>query len=51
MRFPRGTATRDRLVQLGWQPEWHDYPIGHEVCWEELRDIGAFLNRVLPARP
>lgn len=51
VRFPRGTATRDWLVQLGWQPEWHDYPIGHEVCWEELRDIGAFLNRVLPARP
>lgn len=51
VRFPRGTATREALQRLGWQPEWHDYPIGHEVCWEELRDIGAFLQRVLPARP
>ena len=51
VRLGRGTATREWLVRLGWQPEWHDYPIGHEVCWEELRDIGAFLNRVLPALP
>lgn len=51
VRLPRGTATRDVLMQLGWRPEWHDYPIGHEVCWEELRDIGTFLARVLPVQP
>ncbi|MGV8553903.1 alpha/beta hydrolase, partial [Pseudomonas aeruginosa] len=26
---------------------WHDYPLGHEVCLEELHDIGAWLRKRL----
>jgi len=43
----RGAAARDRLVELGHAVEWHEYPIGHEVCREELDAIGAWLRRVL----
>jgi phospholipase/carboxylesterase len=27
--------------------EWHEYPMPHSVCAEEIQDIAAFLKRVL----
>ncbi len=27
--------------------EWHPYPMGHELCGEELRDLTAWLHQVL----
>ncbi|MHC4375167.1 MAG: alpha/beta hydrolase [Planctomycetota bacterium] len=47
--YPRGTATREALEAHGYQVEWHDYPMQHQVCMEEIHAVGAFLNRVLPA--
>jgi phospholipase/carboxylesterase len=43
----RGTSSRDQLQQLGLQVEWHDYPMPHSVCGEEVEAIAAFLKRVL----
>ncbi len=43
----RGTATRDALAALGQPVEWHDYPMEHSVCAEEIADIEAFLLKVL----
>ena len=43
----RGTASRDLLLQLGYRVEWHDYPMGHSVCMEEIRDLNAWLLQVL----
>lgn len=45
----RGTATRDALVALGQAVEWHDYPMEHSVCAEEIADLNAFLLKVLAA--
>jgi phospholipase/carboxylesterase len=42
-----GERSRDRLRQLGQPVEWHDYPIEHSVGMPELRDIAAWLRRVL----
>jgi phospholipase/carboxylesterase len=39
--------SRDLLQALGYQVEWHAYPMRHEVCVEEIADIGAWLRRVL----
>jgi phospholipase/carboxylesterase len=44
-----GAASRRQLEELGCTVEWHDYPMPHSVCLEELRDIGEFLGRVLGA--
>jgi phospholipase/carboxylesterase len=44
----RGTASRDALKAAGYDIEWHDYPMPHSVCAEEIRDIAAFMQRVLP---
>ncbi|WP_343728581.1 alpha/beta hydrolase [Duganella sp.] len=43
----RATAARDLLLQWGYQVEWHDYPMQHAVCPEEVQHISAWLRRVL----
>lgn len=43
----RGTAARDALLGLGYAVEWHDYPMEHSVCIEEVRALESFLRRAL----
>ena len=43
----RGAASRDQLRSLGYAIEWHEYPMPHSVCAEEIEHIAAFLRRVL----
>jgi phospholipase/carboxylesterase len=43
----RGAAARDRLAALGYPVQWHEYPMPHSVCADEIRDIAAFLKTVL----
>ncbi len=42
-----GQTAREQLSDLGYQPKWHDYPMGHEVCWEEIMDIATWIKRTL----
>ncbi len=44
----RALASRDRLLGLDYEVEWRTYPMPHAVCPPEIRDIGAWLARVLP---
>jgi phospholipase/carboxylesterase len=46
----RGLAARDMLVALGYEVEWHDYPMEHSVCQEEIGDLNDWLLRVLAAK-
>ena len=46
----RGRASRDVLKALGYAVEWHEYPMGHSVCMEEIADVNRWLLGVL-ARP
>jgi phospholipase/carboxylesterase len=39
--------SRDRLIALGYAVEWHEYPMEHAVCADEIADISAWLQRVL----
>jgi phospholipase/carboxylesterase len=43
----RARRARDILVELGWRVEWHEYPMPHAVCTEEVADIAAWLTKVL----
>jgi phospholipase/carboxylesterase len=43
----RGVQSRDALIALGYGIEWHEYPMAHSVCMEEIADLNAFLLRVL----
>jgi phospholipase/carboxylesterase len=45
--YDRGVASKDKLVELGWKVEFQSYPMAHEVCMPEVRDVARFLERVL----
>jgi phospholipase/carboxylesterase len=42
--FRRGEELRRRLVEIGCDVTWKAYPMQHEVCMEEIEDIGAWLR-------
>lgn len=46
----RGRASRDALAALGYTVEWHEYPMAHSVCMEEIGDLNEWLLKAL-ARP
>jgi phospholipase/carboxylesterase len=39
--------SRDHLAALGYAIDWHEYPMPHSVCAEEIADIGRWLRTVL----
>ena len=43
----RATDSRDALTALGYPVEWHDYPMPHSVCPQEVADINRWLLKVL----
>ncbi|HWI79878.1 MAG TPA: alpha/beta hydrolase [Ramlibacter sp.] len=43
----RGRASRDALSALGYAVEWHEYPMAHSVCLEEIQDLNGWLLKVL----
>ncbi|MBI5279265.1 MAG: dienelactone hydrolase family protein [Burkholderiales bacterium] len=43
----RAQASRDQLRALGYDVEWHEYPMPHSVCMEEIQDLNAWLLKVL----
>lgn len=42
----RALASRDALRALGHEIEWHDYPMDHSLCLQEVQDINRWLLRV-----
>lgn len=45
----RAEKSRELLEQLGYAIEWHEYPMQHSVCGEEVDHIGRWLAKVLAA--
>jgi phospholipase/carboxylesterase len=43
----RAAASRDVLQALGHPVEWHEYPMPHSVCMEEIADLNRWLLDVL----
>ncbi len=37
----------NRLKTMDYSISWHEYPMQHSLCLEEITDISAFINRVL----
>ena len=42
-----GRTAYEHLKRLGVTVTWQEYPMGHEVLPEEIRDIGAWLTKHL----
>lgn len=48
----RAVASRDFLQQAGYAIQWHQYPMPHSVCAEEIVDLAAwFAQRFSAASP
>lgn len=47
----RAVRARETLAGLGYRVEWHQYQMPHSVCLDEIRDISAWLTRVLGTAP
>jgi phospholipase/carboxylesterase len=45
--FVRAEQSRDILAALGYTIEWHEYPMQHSLCFEEVQDISAWMKKVL----
>lgn len=39
-----GARSAELMRELGVQVEWHDYPMQHAVCAEEIRDLGNWME-------
>ncbi len=44
-----GAGSKTFLTALGYSIEWHQYPMPHSVCPQEIDDIGAWLRKILNA--
>jgi phospholipase/carboxylesterase len=43
--------TKQALRRLGYEISWHEYPIMHGVCTEEIQDISAWLLKIFHHEP
>lgn len=39
-----GEMSRNYLLQRGYAVEWHEYPMAHQVCAEEIADLRRWLG-------
>ena len=40
-------TSKQQLLESGYAVDWHEYPMAHTVCREEIDDISRWLNRVM----
>ncbi len=43
--------SQELLQALGFQVDWHRYPMAHQVCAEEIGDLGDWMQRRFEAAP
>lgn len=42
-----GRHSADHLRALGYTVQWRDYPMQHQVCMEQITEIGAWMRQTL----
>ena len=47
INLSRAADSRSQLEALGYKLEWHEYPMEHSVCLEEIQAIRAWLGKTL----
>ena len=41
-----GRASADKLIAAGYSVEWHEYPMAHAVCPQEIAAISTWLSKI-----
>jgi phospholipase/carboxylesterase len=47
--YAGGDASAARLRALGFDVDWHAYPMAHQVCAEEIHALGDWMSRMFKA--
>jgi phospholipase/carboxylesterase len=42
--YAGGDFSAQKLRALGFNVDWHAYPMAHQVCAEEIRDLGDWMG-------
>jgi len=45
--IPQAATSRENLIRMGYDVRWYDYPMGHQVCIEEIEEISRFFIELL----
>lgn len=46
--FPAmGEEAKTDLEDAGYKPNWRTYPMEHQVCMPQIKDISEWLHRIL----
>lgn len=43
--YAAGELSAARLRTLGFQVHWHAYPMAHQICGEQIRDLGDWMSQ------
>jgi phospholipase/carboxylesterase len=43
--YAGGDFSARKLRELGFNVDWHAYPMAHQVCADEIRDLGGWMTR------
>jgi len=46
LRMEWGRSSADRLIEVGFAIDWHEYPMAHAVCPQEIADISHWLSAI-----
>ena len=46
LRMEWGRSSADKLIEVGFSVDWHEYPMAHAVCPQEIADIGLWLSAI-----
>ena len=47
VNYKYGAQSRMLLMDKGYNVDWHDYPMSHSVCMEEISDIRQWIMGLL----
>jgi len=47
LKMDWGRSSADKLTEHGYAVDWHEYPMAHAVCPQEIADIGQWLSNIL----
>ena len=45
----RAITSRQALLELDYNVEWHEYAMGHQVCPQEITHISQWLTSIYPS--
>jgi phospholipase/carboxylesterase len=46
LRMDWGRASADKLIEVGYTVDWHEYPMAHAVCPQEIAAISRWLSEI-----